>query len=347
MIRRMRSTVLMLAVASGIATSGGLAHAATAPDAWITTKVKMALLLAEDVSATAVRVDTIDGKVTLHGTVASAGEKARAEKAARGVSGVKEVRSLLQVVEKPEQAATAVSDEKVSAELKKRLGDDPMLDDSSIEVQSVNDGVVLLSGKATTLTDHLHALELAWSVPGVKRVASEIESPEELADDELWRDGTVDAKTASTSSARDLWITTETKVRLFADSATPARDINVDTVGGTVTLFGTVPTAQSRAAAEAIARKVDGVKSIENHLQVVAPVSAAAVEESDDRVKKAIETRLEDSDLDGADIDVEVSKGVARLTGTVDSQSDRLTALTVARSTTGVRSVVGDLSVKN
>ena len=41
-----------------------------------------------------------------------------------------------------------------------------------------------------------------------------------------------------------------------------------------------------------------------------------------------------------------VADGVARLTGTVQSQSDRLTALTVARTTDGVRSVIGDLDVK-
>ena len=43
-----------------------------------------------------------------------------------------------------------------------------------VKVASVNNGVVLLSGKATTLTQKLRAIELAWSVGGVSRVASEI-----------------------------------------------------------------------------------------------------------------------------------------------------------------------------
>ena len=73
---------IALAAVLAIASAGWASpsSAAQAPDAWITTKVKMALLVAEDVSATAVRVDTMDGKVTLHGTVSSADEKARAEK---------------------------------------------------------------------------------------------------------------------------------------------------------------------------------------------------------------------------------------------------------------------------
>jgi osmotically-inducible protein OsmY len=114
-----------------------------------------------------------------------------------------------------------------------------------------------------------------------------------------------------------------------------------------VTLFGTVPTEAARRAAETEAKKVDGVKSVENDLQVVPQVSAAAVEHKDDRVQNAIETRLKARDeLSDASIDVAVANGVARLTGTVRGQPDRLTALTVARTTDGVRSVVGDLTVK-
>jgi len=81
---RIASVALGLITGFVISTGGvGPASAADAPDAWITTKVKMALLVAEDVSPTAVRVDTTDGKVTLYGTVSSADEKARAERAAK------------------------------------------------------------------------------------------------------------------------------------------------------------------------------------------------------------------------------------------------------------------------
>jgi osmotically-inducible protein OsmY len=49
--------------------------------------------------------------------------------------------------------------------------------------------------------------------------------------------------------------------------------------------------------------------------------------------------------IDDSDIDVEVKDGVVRLTGEVESQSDRLRALTLARATDGVRSVVDELQV--
>ena len=307
----------------------------------------MGLFMAEYVSATAVRVDTTDGKVTLHGTVASADEKARVEREAQGVKGVHEVRNLLQVVEEPRQESAAVADEALSAEVEKRLDADPALRDSKIGVKSANRGVVLLDGDARTLSAHLHALSVARAVSGVKRVASGIKSPDTLADDEIWRDEQSDPNTPAAAVAKDAWITTASKVRLIANSDTPARDINVDTLGGVVTLFGTVPTEAARRAAEVEVRKVDGVKSVENDLQVVPQVSAAAGEHQDERLKDAVEKRLEArEELSDTSIDVEVADGVARLTGTVRSQTDRLAALTLARTTDGVRSVIGDLTVK-
>ena len=345
-----RGYTLALAAALILAGSSwaGPASAAQAPDAWLTTKVKMALLVAEDVSATAVRVDTLDGKVTLYGTVSSADEKARAERAAQSVKGVKDVRDLLQVVDKPRQESAAVADDALSAAVEKRLAADPALQGSKIKVKSVNRGVVLLSGKAETLSAHLDALEVARATPGVKRVASEIESPDTLADNEIWHDTKGEPKKSAGNVAQDAWITTDAKVRLIANSDTPARDINVDTLAGVVTLFGTVPTEAARRAAELEVKKVDGVKSVENDLQVVPEVSAGVVEHQDERVKAAIEKSLKArDDLSDAKIDVEVANGVVRLTGKVRSQSDRLTALTLARNTDGVRSVVGDLKVKS
>lgn len=64
-----------------------------AADAWITTKVKSEFGTTKDVSATDISVSTQDGVVTLSGTVASAAEKANAERVAKGIKGVKSVDS--------------------------------------------------------------------------------------------------------------------------------------------------------------------------------------------------------------------------------------------------------------
>jgi osmotically-inducible protein OsmY len=44
-----------------------------------------------------------------------------------------------------------------------------------VKVQSVNKGVVLLAGKTDSLQAHLEAVQVAGAVPGVKRVATEVQ----------------------------------------------------------------------------------------------------------------------------------------------------------------------------
>jgi osmotically-inducible protein OsmY len=74
---------------------------------------------------------------------------------------------------------------------------------------------------------------------------------------------------------------------------------------------------------------------------------AKRVEANDEQVRTAVREQLGAQDsLEDANIDVAVENGVVRLTGTVASQGDRLTALTVARATTGVGSVIDGLELK-
>src|SRR6266849_1925539 len=94
----MKGRLAKLGAMAAVLLTAHLAYAAAPKDTWITTKAKLALLTADDVSVTAVHVDTIKGHVTLHGKVKSEGEKARAEVAVKKVDGVKSVKNLLQVV---------------------------------------------------------------------------------------------------------------------------------------------------------------------------------------------------------------------------------------------------------
>ena len=87
------------------------ALAAQPEDAWITTKVKMALLTDDTVDGLDINVDTFSGRVTLHGKVDSSVEKAEAERLARQVAGVADVRNLLAVVAGASRKANEVSDE--------------------------------------------------------------------------------------------------------------------------------------------------------------------------------------------------------------------------------------------
>jgi hyperosmotically inducible protein len=335
-------TYSVLAVVLSVALAAPVV--AATPDAWITTKTKLALLTTEGVSGTAIQVDTILGKVTLHGKVRSAEEKAKAEAVAQKIGGVQEVRNLLQVVSPQREKAVQLSDDALKQRVEKALQANSSLKDSSISVKSVNKGVVLLAGTAKTLSAHLRAVETVAWVPGVERVASEIESPDTLADVEIWREPA--PKPSRTEhelwgSASDMWITSATKMRLLTDSRTPALDINVETQAGVVTLFGIVPSQEAKAAAAADARKVSGVKRVVNELQVVASAKQAAVKVRDEDIESEVKKAFEKADF--KDISVEVKNGVARLTGTVPTGARRLEAAVLARSIQGVRAIKDDL----
>jgi Predicted periplasmic or secreted lipoprotein len=333
-------SVLAVVVTLALAAPVGAAQ----PDAWITTKVKLTLLTTEGVSGTAIHVDSILGKVTLHGKVRSAEEKANAEAAAQKIEGVQEVRNLLQVVSPQREKAVQLSDDALKQRVEKALQADSSLKDSSISVKSVNKSVVLLAGTAKTLSAHLRAVETVAGVPGVERVASEIKSPDTLADAEIWREPT--PKPSRTEhgmwdSASDMWITSATKMRLLTDSRTPALDINVETQAGVVTLFGIVPSEEAKGAAAADARKVSGVKRVVNELQVVASVGQAAVKVRDEDIESEVKKAFEKADF--KDISVKVKNGVVRLAGTVPTGARRLEAAVLARSIQGVRAVKDDL----
>lgn len=67
----------------------------------------------------------------------------------------------------------------------------------------------------------------------------------------------------------DTAITTKVKTELLAEKDVNGTAISVDTKNGQVTLTGTVPPAQI-ARAEAVARKVDGVREVVNQLKAEA-----------------------------------------------------------------------------
>ncbi len=312
-------------------------------DAWITTKVKLALFTTEGVSST-VNVDTVNRQVTLHGKVGSEAEKNKTESVAKGIDGVTGVRNFLQIVPSEQQAAVQESDDDIRSNVDKALGADKSLKHSAITVQSVNKGLVLLGGTAKTMTDQLNAVEIASGVKGVRRVTSEIQSPDTLADAQIWRDDkpTADAEYTTGAAASDLWINSMVKMRLLAESKTPGLDINVDTRNGVVTLFGMVSEEGAKTAAGVEALKVRGVKDVRNELQVVSSAKQPDVKAKDDDIKRGIEKGLEDHG-DLSDVGVEVENCVARLTGTVPTGIERLETMQIARATQGVCSVQNDL----
>jgi osmotically-inducible protein OsmY len=167
--------VAVAALAGVLAVAGTQVARADVKDSWITTKATIVLLTTDGFSVKGATVDTIDGKVTIHGKVANKADREKAEQSVLKVEGVKTVDNRLEVVptNKKEMAA-AVTDSDVKGRVEASLKADTRMND--VSVTSVNNGVVLLSGKADNLNENLRAIQNAYSVTGVYRVASDIQT---------------------------------------------------------------------------------------------------------------------------------------------------------------------------
>ena len=159
------------------------------------------------------------------------------------------------------------------------------------------------------------------------------------AADEKAQTTTQEAKTM----ASDSWLTSKTKISLFADERVKMTQISVDTAKGVVHLRGKVDSAEAKSAASDVAQGIEGVKSVKNDLQVVAPAARPAVDVNDKDIAKAVETRFgKDSQL--KKVDVRTDAGVVTLTGQVATIDASAKASEMARGISGVKSVKNELT---
>lgn len=161
-----------------------------------------------------------------------------------------------------------------------------------------------------------------------------------------WVDA-ADEKKSTTEAVKtnvsDTWITSKTKIALFADSRVSGTSVNVETQKGTVFLRGKVDNDAAKGAAEEIAKGIDGVKSVKNELQVVAPSDKKMVEAKDDDLTKQVKARL-NNDARLKKVDVRVDNGVVTLQGKVANIADSARASQLARGIPGVRAVKNDVT---
>ena len=142
----------------------------------------------------------------------------------------------------------------------------------------------------------------------------------------------------------DSWLTAKTKIALFADERVKGRQISVETQKGAVMLRGKVDNNEAKTAAESIAQGIDGVRSVKNELQVVAPSQRAAVEATDKDIQKAVEAKLA-ADPQLKKIDARADAQVVTLTGEAPGIGASARASELARSVPGVRAVKNDVAL--
>jgi osmotically-inducible protein OsmY len=156
-------------------------------------------------------------------------------------------------------------------------------------------------------------------------------------------DQTKSTTAAVKETVNDSWITSKTKIALFADNRVSGTKVHVETQKGVVFLRGKVDNDTAKAAAEEVTKGIEGVQSVKNELQVVPPSAQKAVEAKDDDITKQVKARLA-RDARLKSLDVRTDNGVVSLQGKVPTIMDSARASEMAREVAGVRAVRNDVT---
>jgi osmotically-inducible protein OsmY len=138
-------------------------------------------------------------------------------------------------------SACSRSDESVQASVQEQLAADPATKDAQLTV-AVKEGVAHISGETATMAQQARAMDIARSVKGVQLVES------------------------------GMWVTDATLVRdvqqaVAADPEVSQIPLKIEANHGEVRLFSDQTNADQRAKLVSVARGVDGVTHVEDHMK--------------------------------------------------------------------------------
>jgi hyperosmotically inducible periplasmic protein len=201
-----------------------------------------------------IRIESKDGAVTLTGTVAEASHKALAQDTVEGLPDVKTVNNRLAV---SGEHAERSPDSWIGTKVKTSLWFHRSVS-SKTEVD-VNEGVVTLSGNASSQAQKDLTTEYTNDVDGVKGVNNEMT----VSQDEP-------AKVADTigETIDDASITAQVKLALASHRSTSALRTKAQTREGVVTLSGQAANQAEKDLVSRLTRDINGVKSVNNNMTV-------------------------------------------------------------------------------
>lgn len=224
-------------------------------DAATTSRVRTALLLSKQVSPFDIKVQTIQGEVTLEGQVPSEQVKTVAGAIAQDTSSVKQLHNNLSVnpsIERNpdrEHLGERVADLEIKTLVADALSKNADLAEQHITTE-VKGRTVTLGGTVQTVSQKNTADQIAWQVPGVQGLMdnlslSEAQAMPESADDKLAR---------------------RVEFELYSTKAIPLKTVQIHADNGIVTLTGTVSSRAEKLLAEKTAKSVEGVRRVVNGL---------------------------------------------------------------------------------
>jgi len=207
----------------------------------------------------AIKTASVDGVVTLTGTVADESHKSLAENTVSSLPGVKSVND--QLVVSGTQPAEH-SDTWINMKVKTALLFHRDVSATGTTVY-VNDGVVTLEGVAGSEAEKELTTEYAKDVDNVKEVKNNMTVASSPA-------------TAPTTGDKidDASITAQVKSALFSHHSTSALHTTVSTTDGVVTVGGIAKNDAEKSLVTKLATDIKGVVSVINNMTIAEPMAA-------------------------------------------------------------------------
>ncbi|MBD3182438.1 BON domain-containing protein [Candidatus Poribacteria bacterium] len=261
-----------------------------------------------------VEVEVVDGKVNLSGTVGSSEEKNQAKSNA-WVSGVNSVDASQLNIEWwardemiRQDLYADLSDEKVEQAVKDSFVYDPRVWSFNIDVDASN-GSVTLMGTVDNLKAKKAAEKNAENTLGVWRVKNRLK----VRPEDEWKDSE---------------IAENVRESLLMDPYIDRYDLTVLSYNGKIHMYGVVDTFFEKNRAEDIASRTKGVVDVQNSIQVdfVTDWRTQTWKQDWEIVEDINSEMFWSPFVDSDDINVAVDDGVATLTGTVATWSERQSA---------------------
>lgn len=128
---------------------------------------------------------------------------------------------------------------------------------------------------------------------------------------------------------------------LFWDSLVDETQVTVEVAGGDVTLTGQVPTAAARYRAEADARHVNGVLTVDNQLQI----NPSKCMPDAELLSNVRNTLFWSPEIDATDLEVYSSGGGILLRGRVTTIWQKVRAHQLVAGVSGVRTIINEVQV--
>ena len=200
-----------------------------------------------------IKIQSVNGVVSLTGTVSEESHKSLAKETVASLPGVKSVDNRLEVKGAP---PTANSDAWIRDKVKFTL-----LFHRSVSVGTtavdVKDGIVTLRGDAASEAQKELTAEYAKDVEGVKGVNNEMTV-------------TTTSKNTRTvgETIDDASIIAQVKMTLLSHRSTSALNTKVESKRGVVTLYGKASDAAEKNLATKLANDINGVKGVKNRMTI-------------------------------------------------------------------------------